>query len=69
MAKHMTYRGYTARIEFDDGDRVFAGRFAGIRDCVGFHAETEEGLRGAFRDAVDDYLETCAKTGKEPQRG
>jgi predicted HicB family RNase H-like nuclease len=27
-----------------------------------------EGLREAFHEAVEDYLETCAKLGKEPQR-
>jgi len=25
-------------------------------------------LRGAFHEAVDDYVETCAKVGKEPQK-
>lgn len=27
-----------------------------------------EQLRTAFREAVDDYIETCAKVGKEPQK-
>lgn len=68
MTNRMTYKGYTARIEFDDDDGVFFGRVAGIRDGVGFHADTVDGLRAAFREAVDDYLETCAKLGKEPQK-
>ena len=41
---------------------------AGIRDGVGFHADTVEGLRDAFHEAVDDYIETCMKIGKEPQK-
>ena len=41
--------------------------FAGIRDGVGFHADTVAGLREAFHEAVDDYVETCAKIGKPPQ--
>lgn len=68
MTNRMTYKGYTARIEFDDDDGIFFGRVAGIRDGVGFHADTVDGLRAAFREAVDDYLETCAKLGKEPQK-
>ncbi len=64
----MGYKGYSARIEYDDADGIFTGRIAGIRDGVGFHADTVEGLREAFREAVEDYLETCAKIGKEPQR-
>ena len=35
---------------------------------MGFHADTVGGLREAFHEAVEDYLETCAKVGKEPQR-
>ena len=27
-----------------------------------------EGLRDAFHEAVDDYIETCMKIGKEPQK-
>ncbi len=64
----MSYRGYSARVEFDDEDGIFTGRIAGIRDGVGFHADTVEGLREAFREAVEDYLETCVRLGKEPQR-
>ena len=64
----MTYKGYGARIEYDDDDGLFFGRIAGIRDGVGFHAEDVAGLREAFREAVDDYIETCAKIGKAPQK-
>lgn len=64
----MTYRGYHARVEYDDEDGIFFGRIAGIRDGVGFHAENVDELRSAFREAVDDYFETCAKVGKEPQK-
>lgn len=68
MSKSMTYKGYSARIVYDDDDGIFVGRIAGIRDGVSFHADTVEGLRAAFHEAVEDYLETCARIGKEPQR-
>lgn len=68
MTNAMSYKGYSARVEYDDEDGIFTGRIAGIRDGVGFHADTVEGLREAFREAVEDYLETCTKIGKEPQR-
>ena len=68
MSNAMTYQGYSARVEYDDEDGIFMGRIAGIRDGVGFHADTVEGLRAAFIEAVEDYLETCAKLGREPQR-
>ena len=68
MTNSMTYKGYTARIEYDDDDEIFTGRLAGIRDGIGFHADTVDALRDAFHEAVEDYIETCAKIGKEPQK-
>jgi predicted HicB family RNase H-like nuclease len=64
----MTYRGYSARIEFDDEDEIFVGRIAGIDDVIGFHADSVSDLKAAFHEAVDDYIETCARIGKEPQK-
>jgi predicted HicB family RNase H-like nuclease len=34
---------------------------------VGFHADTVEGLRNAFYEAVEGYIATCARIGKDPQ--
>ena len=68
MSNVMSYKGYSARIEYDDEDGILFGQIAGIRDGVGFHADSVEALRAAFHEAVDDYLETCARLGKEPQK-
>lgn len=64
----MTYKGYAARIEYSDEDDCFIGHIAGILDDVGFHGDNVEELRAAFHEAVDDYLETCEKAGKQPQK-
>jgi predicted HicB family RNase H-like nuclease len=66
--KAMNYKGYAARIEFDAEDEIFVGRIAGIRDVIGFHADTVAGLKTAFHEAVDDYIDACAKSGKAPQK-
>ena len=68
MSNVMACKGYVARIEYDDEDGIFTGRLAGIRDGVGFHADTVAELRAAFHEAVEDYVETCARLGREPQR-
>ena len=68
MTNIMRYKGYSARIEYDDDDGIFIGRVAGIQDGVGFHADTVGELRAAFHEAVEDYIETCAKIGKKPQK-
>jgi predicted HicB family RNase H-like nuclease len=64
----MTYNGYSARIDYDAEDEIFFGRLAGITDGVSFHADTVADLKIAFQEAVDDYIESCAKLGKEPQK-
>jgi len=66
--KTMKHKGYSARIEYSDEDSCFVGHIAGIRDIVGFHGEAVSELRAAFEEAVNDYLETCQKLGKQPQK-
>ncbi|WP_053147338.1 type II toxin-antitoxin system HicB family antitoxin [Pseudomonas sp. P97.38] len=64
----MNYQGYAARIDYSDEDGLFVGHIAGIKDVVGFHGESVSELRAAFKEAVTDYLETCAKLGRAPQK-
>ena len=64
----LTYKGYTAKIEFDQEDNILFGNLIGIRDTVGFHGETIKELKEAFHEAVDFYLESCQKAGREPNK-
>lgn len=64
----MIHKGYAARIEYSDSDDCFVGHIAGINDVVGFHGESVADLRAAFEEAVDDYLETCKKLNRSPQK-
>ena len=64
----MTHRGYAARIDYSDEDGCFIGHISGINDVVGFHGESVEELRYAFEESVDDYLETCEKLNRPPQK-
>jgi predicted HicB family RNase H-like nuclease len=68
MNNVLTYRGYSAVVEFDSEDMILTGRIAGLNDVVGFHAETPAQLVEAFHEAVDDYLEVCARLGKKPDK-
>jgi predicted HicB family RNase H-like nuclease len=63
-----SYKNYKALVAFDPDDEIFIGRIVGINDVVGFHATTVKALKTAFHEAVDDYLATCAKLGKQPER-
>ena len=64
----LSYKGYTAKIEFDPEDNILFGNIIGIRDTVGFHGETVAELKVAFQEAVDFYLESCAKSGRTPNK-
>ncbi|WP_459864993.1 type II toxin-antitoxin system HicB family antitoxin [Endothiovibrio diazotrophicus] len=64
----MSYKGYSARIEFDAEDRVFVGHIAGIRDIVSFHGSTVDELEEAFHQATDDYLTACEELGQSPNK-
>lgn len=66
--KPMTHRGYAARIEYSDEDGCFVGRVAGIQDIITFHGESVDEIRHAFVEAVDFYLGSCSKSGREPQK-
>lgn len=64
----MTYKGYSARVAFDERDDVFVGRVIGLRDAISFHATTVRELRSAFKVAIDDYLASCAERGEKPNK-
>ena len=64
----MTYKGYTTIINFSAEDGCLIGHLVGINDIVGFHGDSVEEIRKAFEEAVDFYLESCAKSGHEPNK-
>ena len=68
MMNVLEYKGYSARVELEPEDECFVGKLAGINDVVGFHGETIAELKAAFHEAVDDYVETCGKAGRIPER-
>ena len=64
----MKYNGYVARIDFDEEDRIFVGRLAGIDDIVSFHGANVDELETAFHESVDHYLEVSERTGRPAQK-
>lgn len=64
----MTYKSYTARIEFDERDGIFVGRVLGLRTMISFHGETVAQLRSEFEMAVDDFLRDCEAAGVKPEK-
>jgi len=64
----MTYKGYTAAVEFDEDAGVFSGRVTNVRDVITFVGKSVDELRAEFRASVDDYLAFCEERGEEPEK-
>ncbi len=64
----MEYKGYIAKIEFDDEDDVFHGEVINLRDVITFQGETVDELRQAFQESVEDYLAFCDERGEQPEK-
>ena len=62
------YKGYYAEIHFSAEDEVFYGKLIGINDLVNFEADSVKGLKKAFKEAIEDYLETCKNLNKAPDK-
>ena len=64
----MKYKSYVGTVEYSEEDNCLFGRLTGINDIISYEGDSVASLRVAFEEAVDDYLETCVKLGKTPQR-
>ena len=64
----MEYKGYTAKVEFDDEDNIFHGEIINLRDVITFQGEEVNELRHAFQESVEDYLVFCAERGEPPEK-
>ncbi|WP_185265502.1 type II toxin-antitoxin system HicB family antitoxin [Halopseudomonas xiamenensis] len=67
MSTMLQHRGYYGSIEASPEDNCLFGKLQFIRALVSYEGETVAELTQAFRDAVDDYLETCEGLGQKPE--
>ena len=68
MKNMMVYRGYFGSVEVNVEDDVLHGKLAFIQDLVLFEGTDAKGLKAAFYEAVDDYIEVCAEQGRAPNK-
>ena len=68
MKNTLFYKGFTARVEFDADDNIFAGRVLGVRSIIGFHGKTVSELTTDFHNAIDHYLNVCRERGETLQK-
>ncbi len=64
----MEYKGYIAKVAFDDEAGIFHGEVLNLRDVITFQGTTVAKLRKTFRESVDDYLNFCAERNEPPEK-
>jgi predicted HicB family RNase H-like nuclease len=67
MKDLMQYKNYFGSAHFDDDELVFHGKIEFIRALVSYEATDAKGLRKAFEEAVDDYIDMCRSQNIEPE--
>jgi len=67
MKDMMHYKDYYGSVHFDDDELIFHGKIEFVRALVTYEATDARGLRKAFEESVDDYLETCRGESIEPE--
>ena len=66
MKDLLQYKNFLGSVHFSSDDALFFGKIEGINDLVTFEGKTVDEIKKFFKEAVEDYLEICKKTGKEP---
>jgi predicted HicB family RNase H-like nuclease len=64
----MSYKGYTARMDFDTEDKIIVGRVLDIDDIITFHGASVTAFEEALHSAVDSYLAACEQFGQAAEK-
>lgn len=68
MKNMLTYKGYSGSVEYSADDEILYGKIIGVRDTVTFEGDTVTKLKKAFKEAVNDYIETCQQLGRDTDK-
>ena len=64
----LEYKGYRARVVYDNETKSLWGEVVGITDYIDFQSDSLKTIEKEFRKAVDEYLTFCEEVGKEPEK-
>ncbi len=64
----MSYKGYSASMDFDTEDKIIVGRVLDIDDIITFHATSVSKFEAALHAAVDSYIAACEKLGQAAEK-
>jgi len=65
MKDVLIYKDYIGSVHFNADDEVFFGKIEGVEDLITFEGNSVLEVKGAFEEAVNDYIELCKECGKK----
>lgn len=68
MSNQMSYKGFTASMEFDADDKIIVGKVLNITDTIVFHATSIEEFESNLHQSIEDYLQACAQLNQKPDK-
>jgi predicted HicB family RNase H-like nuclease len=68
MKDLLRYKDFLGSVHYSAEEDCFFGRLEGIDDLVTFEGREVDGLKRAFREAVEDYLSLCRSAGRPPHK-
>jgi len=68
MKDVLTYKDFVGSVHFSSDDSVFFGKIEGIDDLVTFEGDSVEELKRVFKEAVEDYIQLCEKSGRSAHK-
>lgn len=68
VSNYLHYKDYIGSVEFSEEDAVFHGKVVGIKSLISFEGDSVNSIVEDFHNAVDEYLNFCAQTGKQPEK-
>lgn len=64
----LKHKGYIGDVQASVEDDVLYGKLQFISALVNYEGKTVDELNTAFKEAVEDYLQTCKDKGYEPEK-
>ncbi len=68
MKDVLIYKDYIGSVHFNADDEVFFGKIEGVEDLITFEGNSVLEVKGAFEEAVNDYIELCEENGKKLEK-
>jgi predicted HicB family RNase H-like nuclease len=68
MKDYLIHDDFIGSVHFQAEDEIFFGKIEGIDDLITFEGKSVAELKKAFKEAVEDYLDTCNRHGKDIEK-